>query len=77
MQSSFGARTFKCIVHTCGNKMEIAWTVGSSADERGFRSVYSMIQRLYNSSGWPTFGGLNFYRKHSAKYETVAKTGDK
>ena len=42
-------RKFQSLVHTCGGRMEVGLITGASANERGLRPMYSMIQNLYNS----------------------------
>lgn len=51
---SVASRKFKSVVHTCGDKMEVGWKTGSSANECEFRPMYNMAQKLYNSLIWPT-----------------------
>jgi len=43
----------KCTVHMCGERMEGEWETGSSVNEWGYQSMYSMEQKLQNSLGQP------------------------
>ena len=43
----------KCTVHMCGEMMEGEWETGSSVNEWGYQSMYSMEQKLQNSLGQP------------------------
>jgi len=36
----------KSIVHSCGERMEGEWGTGSSVNEWGYQSTYSMTQKL-------------------------------
>jgi hypothetical protein len=49
-------RKFQSIVYTCGERMEVVWTAGSSGDVWGLEPMCSMVQNIYNSSGRPTQG---------------------
>lgn len=48
-----------------------------SANERGFWLLYTMIKKTRELFRSANIGRLNLYRKHSTKYETVARIQDK